>query len=518
MKCKPTDRFVLPIALITVFGGLSASAQDLQGLDESAEYGEHRWLVEKLKTAKSAPTLPGVNYRQDARLSSQVSSQQRNVVGVDLETGELTLAPASAVQADKIGSSPPSPGAGLPTRADSPTSSSELEQPQAAVAEDAAPSAAAEATLDGGLSPSAIVATQPQLLLDTVDAPFNTVHKMLMEFYSSDDDEFYYYVCSGWSTGSFHIATAGHCIYNWDPNGDGVNSDASWATTVWTWAAQTDRVDPFGVGDFPYGVSQSTFLRAPEEWTASMDYDHDWGLVTLDRRQGDWTGSMGREAGVQVDSLNFTGYPVEAPFVPSKTLGQYVGFDENNVIAYTTNRIQLDAFMYGGHDGGPSWRYDGANAIVQGIHSTFDPTDPTVTENTLLTADILAAINAGMSEDETARAPIAKPNLIEYWFDTSAKVLLTGAVPPGGELTVEYNAFNAGFASANNTKLDFYLSINDVISTSRYLHRIGRCRNAGCGGLYESNHELDRSGFAGRRLLLSRLDHVHKHARIQYGR
>ena len=82
------------------------------------------------------------------------------------------------------------------------------------------------------------------------------------------------------------------------------------------------------------------------------------------------TGWMGREWGATTSSLNFDGYPAEAPYVPSDNPFQYPGYDANNVLGYTCCRIQLGAYIYGGHSGGPEWRFDGTNRYVEGVNST----------------------------------------------------------------------------------------------------------------------------------------------------
>lgn len=443
-----------PMIVFVIGALMSVNLAQGQVLEASEQ---QRWLLEKLRSATPAPQLAGEPYT----LSESQSPQQNTIISRDSVTGIETLSPASAIAAG-LYSLPSQPGLGASEKI-SPTVLSTKSMPWAKAKKTQAPPLVSVEGLDQAWSAIVTQATAPALLLETTQFPHNTVHKMLMEFFSSTSGEFHYYVCTGWSTGSFHIATAGHCVYNFDPNGDGNSVDAAWATQIWTWAAQTDRVEPFGVADFPYGVSQVVYQRSYTGWTTSQNYAHDWALVTLDRRQGDHTGWMGRETGVSATSLNFTGYPAEAPYVPSDSLGQYPGYDANNVLGYTSYRIQMDALTYGGHSGGPSWRFD-TDRYVQGIHSTSDRLGNA--EDTLLTTNKYSDINTWMSDDEINRAPIAQPNLIEYWFETDAKDLITNAVNPGGIISVEYNVMNVGFAAAANTRLDFYLSTNTIISAS----------------------------------------------------
>lgn len=310
-----------------------------------------------------------------------------------------------------------------------------------------------------------ITPTVPGPITEVLSFPWNSVFKMLMRFNVNGTD--YYWVCSASARGSFLLLTAGHCIYNWDPNDDGNTSDRRWADEVWVWAAQTDRVNPVGVfsRDFPYGLAKATFLRSYTNWTSGQDLNYDFGLVSLDRRQGDHTGWMGAETTVAA-SLNFTGYPIETPYVPSDEYRQYPGFDTNNVSSATATRINLDAYTYGGHSGGPAWRFDGSTGErwIQGINSTSNRAG--FAGETRITSYMITDIINSLNADETDRPPTARANLIEYLFATNAKDLQTTIVDPGQPISVLYNVFNGGFATANGVTVDFYLSTNDVISTA----------------------------------------------------
>lgn len=416
------------------------------------------WLLDKLKSAKPAPVVKGKQY---STLQSD-SVDQTTVVGKSL-VGPLGKPSSGA----PTGNTPsPSGGTGA---AQFPGKPGLMRTPFNALELNSKPKHQKKQSFDNFQNPlenvdNQLEATPPSLLLNTTVTPFNSIHKLLMEFVSATDGQTYYYVCSGWATGSFHIATAGHCVYNHDPNGDGDQSDATWANQIWAWAAQTDQVEPFDVADHPFGVSTAVYMRSYTGWTTSINYDHDWALVTLDRRQGDHTGWMGREEGVATTALNFSGYPTEQPYVPANTLGQYFGFDNNNVLAYTAGRIQLDALIYGGHSGGPSWRYDDPDRWVQGIHSTSDRMG--YAEDTLLTSQKLNDLNAWMADDAVNLAPTDQVNLIEYWFDLNAKELITTTAMPGDTIEVEFNVLNAGFVAASDVTIDFYISENDFISTS----------------------------------------------------
>lgn len=323
-----------------------------------------------------------------------------------------------------------------------------------------------------GISPtesegSAAACSAPSSNLYTHTFPWSTNYKLLVRFLSGGSS--YYYLCSAASMGSFHLLTAGHCIYNHDPNQDGSTADAGFAAEVWAWAAQTDLINPFmgsaADEDRPYGFAKSVYMRSYTGWTQNRNLDYDIAYITLDRRDGDHTGWMGREANVTATTLNFNGYPSETPYVPSGEIRQYPGFDTGNVNYYTTNRINLCAFSYGGHSGGPTWRYDGAERYIQGVNSTSNRSG--VAESARITSGRLSDITAIMSEDESLRPPVARPDLTEYVFSTTddLKDLLTNVVAEGGAFSVEYNVLNAGFAHAGTVTVDFYLSTNSIISS-----------------------------------------------------
>jgi len=316
--------------------------------------------------------------------------------------------------------------------------------------------------------------TPPELNLMTWGYPWNTVVKLLMRFNVAGTD--HYYNCSAATVHPFHLITAGHCLYNWDPNDDGDESDAKWADEVWAWAAQTDLVNPFACEsgcpdevDHPFGVAKATWLYGYTGWTDDQDRDHDMAYITLDRRIGERVGWMGAEAGVETTALNFDGYPTETPYVPECSVGPYPGYDENNVESYSTYRIEMCAYVYGGHSGGPDWRLDAMNnRYIQGVNSTSDREGSA--HATRLTngkfEDLFVDI---IPNDEVVRPPTARPELIEYVLSLGAKGLLDTNVCQGTTFRMLYNAYNVGFANTGDSAVDFYLSPDTCISPSDHL-------------------------------------------------
>ncbi len=392
--------------------------------------------LRQLRLGKPAPDPQGPAFS----VSESRAPERRDVVGYDPATGKVEVVPRAEMRAlaEPLGESDP------PNVGDAPL---------------------AMADTQAGRAPS-ITPTPPAPYSVTTNFPFNTIFKMLMRFNVSGTD--YYYVCSGWAAGDFHIVTAGHCVYNWDPNDDGSTADARWADEVWVWPAQTDRVAPFG-GDFlapdaPYGPAKMVFERSYSGWTTGQDHNHDWAVVTLDRRLGARTGWMGRESSV-TDNMNFSGYPAEQPYVPADTHVQYYGYDAGNVSSSDDYRIYLDAYVYGGHSGGPSWRYDGAttNRYVEGIHSTSDRVGSAA--DTRLTDGKRSDLDSYMTTDETQRPPVERPEITEYLFDGSAhKGFSPTSGGRGASVTIDYGLLNAGWVGTGNVTVSFYASPNKIVS------------------------------------------------------
>ncbi len=299
--------------------------------------------------------------------------------------------------------------------------------------------------------------------------PYNSVFRLLLRWNVSGTD--YYYLCSASSASDFHLISAGHCVYNHDPIGNNSGAGAGFAAEVWAWPAETDVVDPIDPDnwpDFPYGVSKATYMTTYNAWINNSDLNWDFSFISLDRRIGDHTGWMGREWGVTASALNFDGYPAQYPYVPADNPYQYPGYDANNVAYYTCCRIGLYAYIYGGHSGGPDWRFDGTNRYVEGVNSTSDRAGNA--EATLLTSQIETDLDNTITNDQTVRPPTDLAQVIEYVFNNTSKGLLQSSALIGSSFGMTLNAFNAGYVDAGNTTADVYLTTNpDNVASGYYI-------------------------------------------------
>ncbi len=391
-------------------------------IDESFAESEQ----ELLRLFQNAPPIP---MPQESRSTGSTNS---DLVKYNPETGETTVVPSAqsvdggARQSDGFAGTPP--------------------QFSGDGAADHGPTAAADQETDGSYFTS-ITPSLPSEILNTTSVPWIKHTKMLMRFGTS------YYVCSASLASRNVVITAGHCIYN--------HSEGGWADEVWVYAAQTDRVYPDNLVDYPYSIAHiksSSTMQSYSAWTNSADLNWDWGWVELDRDLGNRVGWMGRETNNEFGSLNLNGYPAEGAYgYDGRT--QYYGYDAGNVRDYTSHRIEMDAYTFGGHSGGPVWRLSSGVRRLQGVNSTSNRAG--YAEATLLTNTIFDDTTAYVA---AATASVARPDIIEYTISTTAKDLLDNSAEQGESIDIKYNGYNAGFASSTVT-FDFYLSTNTTITT-----------------------------------------------------
>ena len=433
---------------LAVACGLSAFAQTKNPVVQTPNHpvsSEWERMLEGLRQARPMPTPRGI--------ASNVRTPPSGLVRFDPKTGQMTNVPAAIV--------PQSSGSSAPHSEANPKASGGA-QPLAAAPGDQ--EGASTAAVPGLIHPDA---TPPSPDYYPYNYPFNTVFKLMGRWYVNGVN--YYWLCSASSTSDFHLISAGHCVYNHDPIGNGSGVGAGFAAEMWAWPAQTDVVDPIdhtNWPDWPYGVAKMTLMTTYNNWINSSDLNWDFSFITMDRDIGDHVGWMGREWGTTTSALNFDGYPAEAPYVPSDNPFQYPGFDANNVEGYTCCRIEMNAYTYGGHSGGPVWRYDGTNRYVEGVNSTSDRSG--YAEATLLTSQIESDLENTINTDRSARPPANLAQLIEYVFNSTSKGLNQTSTSIGSSFGMTINAFNAGYSDAGSTYADVYLTYDDNNITSGY--------------------------------------------------
>ncbi len=353
----------------------------------------------------------------------------------DLDSGEETVVPVDAVRAllDPVGSVDGHPG--------------EYAEPQ-----DGSDDAwLAENAVAGGITP-----TRPQPTTDVLGFPRRATYKLRMR---SDDK---YANCSASPFGSYHLITAAHCVFNHESD-----FPLGWVDAVWAFPAQTDLTTPLNEPDHPFGEARVTVMRTWTCWSEDANLDCDIALLTLDRRLPDRTGWLGREWGVEAASLNFNGYPTQLPYVPVGEMRQYPGFDAGNARRYFERYIEMDAFTYGGHSGGPVWRYVplGNRRYLHGVNSTSDRRGWAGAARYRSNEEVY--FNDSVAIDHARHPPVNRPDLKEETYHHAAahKLLRTTVVGREGLVNFRYNVFNAGFAPSGTITVRFYLSRDLNITT-----------------------------------------------------
>jgi V8-like Glu-specific endopeptidase len=185
--------------------------------------------------------------------------------------------------------------------------------------------------------------TDLELVEDPDLYPWRVNAKLFMQFGSN------YYVASGTLIDPYHVLTAGHCVYDFGGSG---------------WADNIIVVPAYENGARPYGDATAVQLHSWTGWTNSGSFDHDLGVIDLDRPVGAITGWHGY--GYNNSGSFFTGntfhnpgYPAESPYN-----GQYMYYWYGNFDIAYTYQVQFFKQAYGGQSGSGAYHIDGDNRTV----------------------------------------------------------------------------------------------------------------------------------------------------------
>ena len=283
---------------------------------------------------------------------------------------------------------------------------------------------------------------------DTSAFPWRTITKLFITFPDGDQGG-----CSGAiigrsDTNSFHVLTAGHCIYSHDHGG--------WATAVQIIPGLDDTYTPY---NYAWGI----FIRAYSGWVTDADTRHDWAVVTLDRRVGNFTGWMGRKTTPSSDPLytsilNTAGYPGDKG---SQTMWWDADFgrtaDEYNHWYY------MDTF--GGQSGSPVWWFYSTTSerYIATIH-TYGDDGSGSNHGTRLNNEKFDRIITWVNSDSL---PTDFPDLIddgEAFSGFSPSEVVVGS----SSFNVFNDVRNIGTSPSGSFCVSYYASTNTIISTSDY--------------------------------------------------
>ncbi len=203
---------------------------------------------------------------------------------------------------------------------------------------------------------------------DTTAKPWRRIGKIYAWFHdpASDPattrvrDEINFADCVGTGAliGDCHVLTAGHVIYNKDPDCGNLG-----------WAEKVIFIPGHYIGGrgnrrFPYGAQYATQLMSWQGWTQDASDDHDMGFFVLDEAIGNTTGWFGyTTADSDGDIRNISGYPVD----------RNSGWDQfhmaDDIKCENKYNLKYKIDTEGGQSGSPIWRYDGEDRHIVGVHA-----------------------------------------------------------------------------------------------------------------------------------------------------
>jgi V8-like Glu-specific endopeptidase len=266
--------------------------------------------------------------------------------------------------------------------------------------------------------------------------------------------------CTGEMIDGYRLYTAGHCVHN-----------GAWYSTLTVYPGRDGS-------SMPYHYAKATYARSYTGWTVSKSHEHDWSVVTLDRRIGNFTGWMGRITrgcvwpyinGVGCDGLYFgtwntAGYPDTAPDGTAGNGRMYYDADtgqkanDNNHWYYNDTRP--------GNSGGPVWYFDGTNRYIGTIHAYGDDGSG-ANHGTRLNQDKYDRTISWLTDGGDGAPPTDRPDV----FDDGAAYFYGSPTPATRGITtmsVGSDERNNGTAAAGGHWNRYVLSSNNIISTGDY--------------------------------------------------
>jgi len=296
---------------------------------------------------------------------------------------------------------------------------------------------------------------------NTTTFPWRAIVKLEMTYPSGNR-----YICSGAMISPYHALTAGHCVYDHDED--------DWADSVDVSPGMDgeDNSDGDSNGRF-YGTASAIHFRTYTAWTQNEDANHDWALLTLDRRVGNTTGWLGYEWRSDDDdfdgmSVNTAGYPGDLDFGER----MYRAFGQTDhataLKLYYSGNTGLDTA--GGQSGSSVWRFDSAadSRYVVAVHAYGGTT---LNSGTRITNGKFDDLQRWIGDDDTLRPPTDLADLVDYdeWFNTSVALVNDTSVEVGELLSGGVRVRNNGTANASNFTARFRLSTDSQYDTSDVL-------------------------------------------------
>ncbi len=259
--------------------------------------------------------------------------------------------------------------------------------------------------------------------------------RLFMQFGSS------FYVGSGVLIDPLHVLTAGHCVFDYGGTND--------------WADDIVVIPAYENGGGPFGWARAASLHSWTGWTQSGSFDHDMGVIDLDRPIGALTGWHG--FGYNNNNSFFTGntfhnpgYPAESPYN-----GEYLYYWYGSFDWVGTYQLTFFKTAYGGQSGSGAYHINGGDRTVYAVLSNgwaLWTNDVRITEAKFTHIAGFIAEDTPSSFDLVAMDVNASPS----------------SVTAGTSLaSMDYLVHNYSSASwGGSVPVRVYLSTNDDVSTA----------------------------------------------------
>ena len=282
-----------------------------------------------------------------------------------------------------------------------------------------------------------------QRITNTDEYPWGSISKLYIT--AADDTT---WMGSGAIIDEFHVLTAGHNVYLHDNGG--------WASSV--------EVVPGMDGTYePFGSAMVTDMRSYTGWTQDEMDEHDWAVLTLDTKMGDYTGWLGLQTANPSHSI-YTGTVYTAGYPGDLDYGKrmYYASGSGDSADEYNHWFWLDSAP--GQSGSPVWTYDGSNRYIMSIlaYSYENVTYPNF--GTRINQDKFDQISIWLNEDSSNPLPDLRDRGVEYSGFSPYQLS-----PESSNIDIFNDIENIGFTPVGTFEVFFYLSTDSTVSTNDFL-------------------------------------------------
>lgn len=216
----------------------------------------------------------------------------------------------------------------------------------------------------GRPSPNIVIGSDQRVLQSpTTSAPFRTVVKLFMTYQNDPNNPKKVFGCTGSFIGSFHVLTAGHCVFK-QPTG--VFSNISgWADSVLV----IPGLDSAAANKKPFGQTFVTKpLRSFQSWTNDADTEGDIALITLNQAFG--LGSFGLLYPSDKTLNSATAYLIGYPGDMGSTPGQQQAFVPGGgaITDYESEKVLYKIDTFKGQSGAGVYMFWNGKRAIFTVH------------------------------------------------------------------------------------------------------------------------------------------------------